>query len=184
MKIALGIAVFGIFAAQAATAADIKDESYRDAEGHRVLREVILIDAPVSQVWDAFTTDKGFMKWAAPFAHITPGNGGMMESGFAANGKIGDPNNVLNRIDVYLPDSMIVMRNEHVPAGGPMDPDLIQKVRTIITFAPAGDGKTELTQTVVGFGETPGYDAMYAHFRDGNAEYLQSLAESFAAKSG
>lgn len=45
-----------------------------------------------------------------------------------------------------------------------------------------GDGKTKVTEIAIGFGEGAKYDALYAHLRDGNAEYLMMLAKSFDAE--
>jgi uncharacterized protein YndB with AHSA1/START domain len=159
----------------------VKDISFTDADGHRVLRESIVVTAPLAEVWKAYTTDAGFTRWAAPVAHITPGNNGMMESALEEGGRIGDPNNVMNRIDVYLPDSLIVFHNEHVPAGGPMDPAAFSTVRSMIAFEPAGDGLTRVTQTVTGFGESAKYDDLYRHLYDGNAAYLVLMAKSVQA---
>ncbi|HEY1707788.1 MAG TPA: SRPBCC domain-containing protein [Rhizomicrobium sp.] len=159
-------------------AGPVKDHSFTDADGHRVLRETIVVKASLDSVWKAYTTDAGFMRWAAPVAHITPGNNGMMESALEDGGKIGDPGNVLNRIDVYLPDSLIVFHNEHVPAGGPMDPATFASLRSMLAFEPAGDGFTRVTQTVIGFGESAKYDDLYRHLRDGNAAYLAAMAKS------
>lgn len=44
----------------------------------------MVIDAPVTKVWQAFTTDAGFTRWAVPVAHITPGNGGLIEFAMTA----------------------------------------------------------------------------------------------------
>ena len=63
-------------------------------------------------------------------------------------------------------------------------------VRTSLVFAIAlltacgdhGGGKTKVTETAIGFGEGANYDAQYAHLRDGNAEYLTTLAKSFDAE--
>ena len=169
--------------ALAATPVKIKDQSFRDADGHRVLKETVIVGAHVPDVWKAFTTDEGFTRWAVPVAHITPGNGGLIEFALADGGKIGDPNNVKNRIDVYLPDRLIVMHNEFVPAGGPMDPATFGTVRTMIEFAPSGGRQTRVTETVIGFGESLAYDDLYTHLRGGNAEYLSALAASFSGSS-
>ena len=157
----------------------VKDMSFKDADGHRVLRESVLVDASTADVWRAFTTDSGFTHWAAPVAHITPGNGGLIEFPFSPTGKIGDPTNVRNRILVYLPDELIITQNEFVPVGGPMDPRTFGSVRTIIALSDEG-GKTRVTQTVIGFGDGPAYDSLYDHLRGGNAQYLAKLVMSFA----
>ena len=79
----------------------------------------------------------------------------------------------------YLPERLLVLRNVHVPKGAPFDPVLIGTLRTVITFEPADGGKTRVTEAQIGYGDGPGYASMYQHFRDGNAEELQSLAQSF-----
>jgi uncharacterized protein YndB with AHSA1/START domain len=168
--------------ATAANAA-VKDDSYKDANGDRVLREWIIVAAPRAEVWKAFTTDEGFAKWAAPVVHITPGNGGLMEFGLGPKGRIGDPNNVRHRILVYLPDELLIFRNEFVPAGGPIDPVAFGQVRTLLSFDDAGNGTTRVTETVVGFGSDAMFDALYDHLRGGNAEYLTLLANSFHPKN-
>ncbi|MGD0867481.1 MAG: SRPBCC domain-containing protein [Rhizomicrobium sp.] len=163
----------------AADPVKMEDTSYRDADGHRVQQLTVVIDAPVKKVWDAFTTDAGFESWAVPVAHITLGNDGMMESSYRLTAKIGDPDNIKNRIVAYLPEKLLVIRNEHVPKGAPFDPVLIASIRTIMQFEDLGDGRTRVTESGVGYGEGADYDTMYAHFRAGNAEEFTALAQSF-----
>ncbi len=175
--------VFGLSTAAAAEAISnpVTDTSFREADGHRVLQLSTIIDAPAGEVWQAFTTDKGFMRWATPVAHITLGNGGMMESSYRLSSKIGDPDNIKNRIDAYLPEKLLVIHNEHVPKGAPFDPILIGNLRTIIAFKAVSPTRTKVTLAQVGYGDGPGYDAMYGHFLDGNAEELRDLERSFTA---
>ncbi|MEJ0025143.1 MAG: SRPBCC domain-containing protein [Rhizomicrobium sp.] len=181
MRRLLGIAVMaGLLAAPAV--ASVKDDSYNDASGARVLREWIVVGAPVDAVWKAFTTDDAFSKWAVPVVHITPGNGGLIEFGLEPNSKIGDPGNVRNRIDVFLPDELLVFHNESVPAGGPFDPAIFATVRTLLRFEDAGSGTTRVTEMVVGFGTGALYDQLYDHLRGGNAEYLATLQSYFGKR--
>ena len=167
-------------AAQAAPV-PIKDSSYRDAAGQRVQQLSVVVDAPVAKVWDAFMTDTGFTTWATPMAHVTLDHGGgMMESSYLLTSKIGDPDNIKNEIVAYLPLHMIAMRNVHVPKGAPFDAVLINSIRTVITFEDLG-AQTRVTESQVGYGEGAGYDTMYGHFHDGNAEELEALAQSFVS---
>jgi uncharacterized protein YndB with AHSA1/START domain len=164
-----------------AASAAVTDASYKDAAGARVVRESVVVDAPPAVVWNAFTDDAVFAKWAGlPIAHITPGNHGMIEFGLMPGSKIGDPMNVKNRIDVFLPDELLVFHNEFVPAGGPFDPPTFGAVRTLMRFEDAGDGRTKVTETVVGFGEGAKFDQLYDHLHGGNVEYLEGLAGYFA----
>lgn len=163
----------------ASAQAAVKDDSFQDANGARVLREWIVVDAAPAAVWKAFTTDDGFARWAVPVVHITPGNGGLIEFGLSPTSRIGDPNNVRNRILVYQPDSLLIWQNEFVPSGGPFDPATFGTVRTLLSLEDEGGGKTKVTETVVGFADGAKYDELYAHLRGGNAQYLTSLANSF-----
>jgi uncharacterized protein YndB with AHSA1/START domain len=179
-----GFLIFGaaMLAASGAFTADpivIKDQSFKDGSGHRVLQIMTVVNASLDDTWKAFTTDDGFKRWAVPVTHITLGNDGMMESSYAITSKIGDPDNIKNRIVAYLPQKLIVLQNAHVPNGAPFDPVLIASIRTIITMEPVDATHTRVTEAQVGYGEGAGYDDMYKHFRDGNAYALHALAQSF-----
>jgi uncharacterized protein YndB with AHSA1/START domain len=163
----------------APVAAQMKDTSHRDAEGHRVQQLEAIVNAPVTNVWEAFTTDAGFESWATPMAHVTPGNGGMIEASYLPTSKIGDPENIRNRMVVYWPNHLLVLHNEHAPKNGPFKQEIIDKIRTVIEFQDLGDGRTRVIESGVGYGEGPDFDSMYAHFRDGNAEEFALLAKSF-----
>ncbi|HEY0107937.1 MAG TPA: SRPBCC domain-containing protein [Rhizomicrobium sp.] len=177
-------AVLAVGIALAAPAqAAVSDGSYVDAGGARVLRETVTVDAPRDAVWRAFTTSAGMARWTVPVVQVTPGNGGLIEFALRPDGRIGDADNVRNRIDVFLPDELLVFHNEFVPAGGPFDPATFGTVRTLLSFDAAEGGRTRVTQTVVGFGAGANYDRLYAHLKDGNAEYLAALADSFARKN-
>jgi len=164
-----------------AAKAELKDTSFRDVEGHRVQQLEIIIDAPVAKVWRAFTTDAGFESWAAAVAHVTLGNDGMIEASYLSTSKIGDPDNIRNRIVAYVPERLLVLHNEHVPKNGPFKQDVIDKIRTIVEFQDLGDGRTRVIESGVGYGDGPDFDSMYEHFRDGNAEEFALLAKSFAS---
>lgn len=175
------IALAAMLWAGTAAAAPIKvdDTSFVDVNGNRVQQVSVVVDAPIADAWKAFTTDEGFKRWAVPVTRITLGNDGMMESSYSVNSKIGDPDNIKNRIVAYFPERLLVLQNAHVPKGAPFDPVLIATLRTIITFEPVDATHTKVTEAQVGYGSGAGYDDMYAHFRDGNAYALQTLAQSF-----
>ena len=153
----------------------IKDTSYREANGQRVQQVEVVVPVPLAKVWDAFMTDAGFMGWAAPVAHVTPGNDGMMEATYSLTGKIGNPENIKNQIVAYVPGRMLAIRNVHVPKGAPFDPKYISQIRTVVLLDDLGNGSTRITISGVGYGEGPGFDDLYAHFHAGNAEELASL---------
>ncbi|MGH6870267.1 MAG: SRPBCC family protein [Rhizomicrobium sp.] len=173
----LGLA---LLASQAHASPAIKDTSHTDPYGHRVQQLTVVVKAPVAKVWDAFMTDAGFTSWAAPVAHVAlDGGGGMVDATYSLSGKVGDPDNIRNEIVAYLPLKMVAYRNAHVPKGAPFDPVLIRTIRTIVQFEDAGHGRTRVTECQVGYGDGPGYDSLFTHFRNGNAEELATLANVF-----
>ena len=161
----------------ASAQAEVKNTSFRDAEGRRVQQLEVVVAAPVAKVWDAFTTDKGFTSWAVPVAHITLGNDGMMESSYLPTAKIGDPDNIRNQIVAYVPERLLVIHNVHVPKSAPFKPEFIDKIRTVVEFQDLGDGRTRIVESGVGYGEGADFDAMYKHFSDGNAEEFADLVK-------
>jgi uncharacterized protein YndB with AHSA1/START domain len=168
-----------VAATPAFAAPAITDTSFRDDTGHRVQQLKVDIDAPVEKVWAAFTTDAGFTSWAAPVAHVTLGNDGMIEASYLLSSKIGDPDNIRNQIVAYVPNHLLVIHNVHAPKNGPFKPEVIDKIRTVIELEDLGGGRTRVTESGVGYGEGPDFDSVYAHFRSGNAEEFSSLAQSF-----
>ncbi len=66
--------------------------------------------------------------------HITPGHDGMLEASYLPTSKIGDPENIRNRIAVYFPEHLLVIHNEHAPKGGPFKQEVIDKIRTVFEF--------------------------------------------------
>jgi uncharacterized protein YndB with AHSA1/START domain len=165
----------------APAAAQVTDTSYRDSEGHRVQQLEVIVQAPVEKVWQAFTTDAGFESWAAPMAHVTPGNGGMIEASYLPTARVGDADNIRNRIVAYWPNRLLILHNEHAPLKGPFKPEVIARIRTVIAFQDLGGGRTKVVESGIGYGEGRDFDSMYAHFRSGNAEEFALLAKSFVS---
>ena len=113
------------------------------------------------------------MSWAAPLAHIDLRNGGMIEASYRLGAKIGDPENIRNRIVAYLPERLLVLHNVHAPKNGPFKQEVIGKIRTIFQFEDLGHGHTRIVESGVGYGEGSDFDTMYRHFSGGNrAEFV------------
>jgi uncharacterized protein YndB with AHSA1/START domain len=176
MKTILACALYFGLAAAALAAGPVTDTSYREGG---VQECSAVIDAPVLEVWKAFSTSEGFAKWAVPVTHIDFRVGGIMESSYSTQGKIGITDNIKNEIVSFIPEHLLVIHNVHVPKGAPFVPELIDHIRTIFRFEDLGGGKTRVTATGVGYLPGAGYDTMFGHFKMGNMESLASLEKSF-----
>jgi len=178
MKTIFGFAVLALCVSQSAYASPVKDTSFKDANGHDVQQLETTIVAPVAKVWWALTTSEGFQTWAAPVAHVDLGNDGMIEASYRTTAKIGDPDNIRNRIVAYVPEHLLVLHNEHAPKNAPFSAEAFGKVRTVIELQDLGGGNTRVIETSVGYDDSAASQNVYKHFRSGNAEEFELLAKS------
>lgn len=168
-------------AASAQTARDypeVADTSFTEASGNHVLQLALVVPAPRKDVWARFATAEGYKAWATPMAKIDFGINGLIEASYDSKAKLGDPDNIRNRIIAYAPERMMVLKNENAPASLP-GRDKFNEIVTIIELADAGPGQTRVSITGVGYRPGEPYDTLLKHFAWGNAYSLMKLKESF-----
>jgi uncharacterized protein YndB with AHSA1/START domain len=137
-----------------------------------------VVDAPVEQVWSAFTTKQGLESWMVAMAEIDLRVGGKMLTKYKNEGVLGDEGTIENTILSFEPNHMISIKATKPPAGFPFM-NAIQRMWTIVYFEPLGDEQTRVRCVGVGFGDDEESRKMRAHFDHGNAWTLQKLAEHF-----
>src|SRR5688500_1786416 len=98
------------FVALPAFAGEVMESSYTLPDGQRVLRHEILVPARQGEVWEAFTTAKGLMTFAAPLVSIDLRPGGVWESSYSPGAKLGDPNNIRNEVVSFVPNEMLSIK--------------------------------------------------------------------------
>src|SRR5665213_3819537 len=111
----------------------VKDSSFTEPNGDRVLQESIVVDAPAAAVWKAFTDEATIKAWNAPLAHIDLRNGGTIEESDDPKAAPGGPQTVRHRIITYLPGRLLVLRNLSAPPGLP-SAELYSTIIQIITL--------------------------------------------------
>jgi uncharacterized protein YndB with AHSA1/START domain len=134
----------------------VSNSGFTEASGDRAMQLSIEVPAPAHEVFLAFTTSEGFSSWAVPVALVDFRIGGYIEASYDPAAKPGDPNNIRNRILAYVPDRVLVIKNEQAPKGF-ADPELFQRTSTVIGLAGAG-----------GAAESPG------SFQEGAGQALNS----------
>lgn len=172
-----------LFTAAPATAAPswrdykgVSNTSFVEPGGDRSLQLAIDLPAPPETVFALFATSEGFASWAAPVARVDLRVGGAIEANYDPKKAIGDPDNIINRIEAYVPGRLLVIRNVQTPAALP-NRELFGKTVTVMEFAPLSGGRTRLTLTNAGYGKGAGFDALYQHFEWGNAYTLDRLRQ-------
>jgi uncharacterized protein YndB with AHSA1/START domain len=159
----------------------VSDASGEAGDGTRMVRQSVVVHAPVAVLWKAFTDTKTYQAWGAPRAEITPGIGGHMEVVLDPRGKLGDPGNLRHELLAYAPERLLVFRNVDAPAGLP-GAEVFGQTRIILQFEDLGGGDTKVTLSQTGYGQGAAFDALWGFFHPHNAEMLETLKTSFEGR--
>jgi uncharacterized protein YndB with AHSA1/START domain len=182
-----GAAALTLSAAQAAEPAkfpdwrqyrDVTNSSFTEADGDRVLQLSIVVKASPAQVWDAFTTAEGYRAWVAPVSAVDLRIGGDIEASYNPAAKIGDPDNIKNRIVAYVPQRLLSFRNVQAPKAL-QHRELFGDVVTTLEIEDLGASRSRVSLTAVGYGPGEGFDFLFRHFEWGNAYSLNELKKRF-----
>jgi uncharacterized protein YndB with AHSA1/START domain len=163
-----------------AAAQEVENTSFVAEDGTRVLEHRITVDAPTNEVWQAWTTTEGITSWAVPVGHVDFRLGGIWESSYNRDAKLGDPGNIQNRILAYIPGRMLTIQAITAPPGFP-HPELLREIFTVIELEALDSSRTRVTVTMVGYANGEGYEVLYDHFDAGNAWTLQKLQQRFVS---
>jgi hypothetical protein len=173
----------GMAAAVGARAADgVNDTSFTEPNGDRVLQQSIDIAAAPGCLWRSLADEEGLKAFGMKVVHVEMKNGGLIEEGFSPNAQIGGSDTIRHRIIAYLPERLLVLRNESTPPGLP-HAELYRNVVQVISIDPQGNGKTRLTISHTGYGSGADYDQLYAVFQKGNPSYLTGVKKLCEAPS-
>ena len=116
------------------------------------------------------------MSWAVPFADIDLRVGGVWESSYEADARVGDPGNIKNRILAYLPERMMALR----PSAPPDFAHPRCWPTSCLEFEPLDGGHTRIRIYGVGYKDTPAHQAVRDFFREANGWSLGMLYKHFA----
>lgn len=174
---------WGVFAAGAALAAAAWAEDGTDAPAPPQATEAVF-DAPVEDVWAIFTTAEGWKAFGVAHAEVDFRVGGKIRTHYDPRGKLGDDKTIESTILAFEPHRMLAFRATKAPAGFPFPPETLDRMWSVATFTPAGDGRTRLTLRGHGYGDDDASRRMRAFFEQGNAWTLQRVAAHLAKARG
>ncbi len=176
-SIAIALAAGGAVMTAAATATAVAT----DAPSRTLVHQAV-IDAPVQDVWWAFTTAEGFSMWAAPKVEVDFRIGGEIRSSYNVESNLADEHAIVNRILSYEPQRMLSIQNVQAPSGF-KHAELFHQTWSVIEFEPLNEQQTRVHMTGHNYGYGPAWDVVHAHFEQGNAYVLQRLQQVMAARS-
>ena len=158
---------------------DVRDDSYTEPNGSRVLKLSVTIDAPVDKIWQLLISREGWQSWAVPVAWVEFGIGGMVETSYTATAVRGQPGNIKNAIVAYVPEQLLVLRNVQAPPNFEYAEDFGKTV-TAINLRSISKNRSQVELDGVGFLAKPAFDTLLKRFRFGDSwtlEHLKRAAE-------
>ena len=108
----------------------------------RTLSHTTVIEAPIAEVWTAFTTPEGLKKsWGVALAEVDFRLGGTFRTNYNEKGTIGDAGTIIHHIIAYEPQRMLALRTD-APANAPEEVKLIcEHGWTVIRLEPLRQGE-------------------------------------------
>jgi hypothetical protein len=129
---------------------NVRDDSYTEPNGSRVLKLSVIIDAPVDKIWRLLISREGWQ-----------------------------PGNIKNAIVAYVPEQLLVLRNVQAPPNFEYAEDFGKTV-TAINLRSISKNRSQVELDGVGFLATPAFDTLLKRFRFGDSwtlEHLKRAAE-------
>ena len=141
------------------------------------LVQTMVIDAPVSAVWDLFTTSEGYATWATPLAKVDLRIGGAIRASYDPSSNLQDEKTIVNTIQSYEPGRMLSFRCTQTPAGFPFE-EAMPKTWSVVLFEPVGDAQTRLSMVGLGYDDTEQSRQMRQFFDQGNSYLVDQMKKA------
>jgi len=146
------------------------------AAAERMIEKQAVVNAPIGEVWKAWTTTEGVKSFFAPDAKVEPRVGGPFEiymNPYAPAGLKGADD--MRFLAVQEPTMISFTWN-----APPSQPEIrAQRTVVIVRLRPVDDRNTEVTLHQVGWGDGEKWDATYAYFDRAWGNFLANLQKRF-----
>ena len=181
MKKTISILAF-FFLAEVAFSQSVKNTSYVNKSGEKVLRYEIVVPLGIDETWKLCSTDEGLKKWMAPSAHIELKAGGQIVTNYDVTKSLNDTTSIKLPISNFIEKEMIVLKvnlNYNFSANVRSEDDNLFE---IIQLKKIDNKQTSLISSMVGFGKGIEWEKTYHFFEKGNAWTCEQLVNVFDNK--
>jgi uncharacterized protein YndB with AHSA1/START domain len=127
----------------------------------RVIREQVIVDATVDDVWDAWTTDAGIQSFFAPACNVELRVDGPYEILFNPDAEPGERGAEGMRVLAFQPKAMLAFTWNAPPQLAEVRGQL---THVLIWLRRRKDGRTQVTLTHSGWGEGGQWDEAFEYF--------------------
>lgn len=138
------------------------------------LVQTILIEAPIEEVWDAWTTTEGILKWMVPAGRVDFRISGNYTSTYDPSGDLDGDEVIVNSILAYDPHKMIAFKTTRTPASFPFT-EAMARTWSVVYFEDAGIDKVLVRVHGLGYGDDEESQQMKQFFVQGNQMLLETL---------
>lgn len=146
------------------------------------LHAEIVVNAPVDEVWEAYTTRAGVLAWQVEnTSPIELAVGATWRTSYDPASDLDDDTVIENEILAFDPGRMLAVRTIRAPSDFPF-PNAIHDAWSVLYLEPVGDAQTRVTVRMFGYTDSEESQQMRAFFEWGNPYELNKLAEYFAAR--
>lgn len=143
------------------------------------LRKEVIVDAPVAEVWAAWSTSAGAQTFFAPRVDIELARGGRYEVWFSPDAPPGQRGAEGLHVLAYVPGEMLAFEWSAPPAF-PAIRERGASTFVVVQLAPAGARRTRVVLSHLGWGEGRDWDQVRAYFARAWDVVLGRLQTRFA----
>jgi len=138
-----------------------------------------IVNAPVAEVWRALTTVEGFKRMGIAHAELEVAIGGEIRTHYDPDGRLGDPDTIVNEILAYDPERMLAIRVKQAPQSFPFR-EAVRGTWSVLYLYPLGQDMTHLKLVGLGYRDDAESQRMREYFAQGNRGTLDRLIEHYA----
>jgi uncharacterized protein YndB with AHSA1/START domain len=163
----------------AANSQTLKNTSYINRSGEKVLRLEINLPVDVTTAWKLFTSDEKLKKWIAPAAHIELRSGGYIVTNYDSTKDLSDSSSIKLPLTSFIDNELLVLKvilNDHFPKSVRDEDENLQE---IIQFKKIDNNHTKIISSMIGWGTGDDWDKAYNFFVKGNEWTYKELLKQY-----
>jgi uncharacterized protein YndB with AHSA1/START domain/uncharacterized protein YciI len=174
--------VFVLAVAGPAWGSEMTEAGHQVAPTGRALEKMVLVQAPVEEVWRVWTTVEGVTSTFVSEAKIELRVGGPYEWYFLTDAPAGSRGGEGCKVLSFLPMRMLSF-SWNAPPSIPKLREAGAKTHVVLEFEKLEGGRTRVKFAQLGFGSGAEWDEYYAYFDRAWGSVLENLAKKFASSA-
>lgn len=143
-----------------------------------ILVQEVVVEAPVAEVWAAYTTEDGWRAWASPAVAIDLRAGGTIRTHYGPDARVGDPGTNTLHIVNYVPERVLTLRADVEERWPDVMKEDADNLMNVIVFESPTPNRTRILSYGVGYRDTEAYAELMAFFVPANEGLFQGLKDT------